>query len=179
MRVKTIAWAMMLLGLAGPLAAQQPEVYPLPEAAVPEADQSQQQRDEDEVSIPTLPGTAEVKPPVSENPAEAEGRDLRELPIPTPPRREASRQPAVDDAMLQRFIRAYRDVAAINARYARLMPTADEGERRTLAQDGNAEMRAAIERAGLSVSDYDAISLRRWQDAAFAQTLNTRLSANP
>jgi hypothetical protein len=160
--------------------AGEAQVFPLPDTPAPEDPQAEQQRDQDEVSIPLLPGTAEVKPPPAVNPAqEAEDRGLRELPAPTPRRVEASRLPPVGDDVLQRFGRAYRDVEAINGRYARLMPTADPAERQTLAQDGNAEMRAAIERAGLSVSDYNAISLRRWQDEAFAKTLSTVLSANP
>lgn len=169
-----LGWA-PLRALAG-----QAQVFPLPDTPAPKDTQAEQQPDQDEVNIPLLPGTAETKPPPITNPVpQADDRSLRELPLPTPQRVEASRLPPVGDDVLQRFGRAYRDVEAINARYALLMPTADPAERQTLAQDGNAEMRAAIERAGLSVNDYNAISLRRWQDAAFAKTVSTVLSANP
>jgi hypothetical protein len=80
---------------------------------------------------------------------------------------------------LPRFARAYREIETIHARYARLMPAADELERQNLAEGGNAEMRTAIQRAGLTVAQYNAISLRRWQDATVARMLNDALAQNP
>ncbi|HET7687200.1 MAG TPA: DUF4168 domain-containing protein [Candidatus Macondimonas sp.] len=170
--------AMMLWLPLGAL-AQEAEVFPLPERPPPGDTWFEARQDEDEVNIPVLPGTAAVEPPPANPGADAANRDLRELPRSVPTHSEAVRAPAIGGDQLQRFARAYRAIETIHARYARLMPAADALERQSLAEGGNAEMRAAIQQAGLTVAQYNAISLRRWQDAAFARTLNDALAQNP
>ncbi|HET7687207.1 MAG TPA: DUF4168 domain-containing protein [Candidatus Macondimonas sp.] len=174
-------WAGIGVALWLPLGAlaQEAEVFPLPDRPPPGDTQFEARQDEDEVNIPVLPGTAAVEPlPVTPAPA-ATNHDLRELPRPSPARPEALGAPTLDDDPLPRFARAYHEIETIHARYARLMPAADELERQNLAQGGNAEMRAAIQQAGMTVAQYNAISLRRWQDAAFARTLNDALAQKP
>lgn len=173
-------WATIGVALWLPLGAlaQEAEVFPLPDSPPPEDAQFQARQDEDEVNIPVLPGTAAVEPPVNPGPDTA-NREVRELPRPALARPEALRAPTIGSDQLPHFVRAYREIETIHARYARLMPAADEGERQSLAEGGNAEMRAAIQQGGLTVAQYNAISLRRWEDAAFARTLNDALVQNP
>lgn len=174
-------WARIGVALWLPLGAlaQEAEVFPLPDRPPPGETQFEAPQDEDEVNIPVLPGTAAVEPPPVNPAPDAGNRDLRELPRPAPVRPEAISAPTMGGDQLPRFARAYREIETIHARYARLMPVADELERQNLAQGGNAEMRAAIQQAGLTVAQYNAISLRRWQDAAFARMLNDALAQNP
>lgn len=174
-------WARIGVALWLPLGAlaQEAEVFPLPDRPPPGETQFEAPQDEDEVNIPVLPGTAAVEPPPVNPAPDAGNRDLRELPRPAPVRPEALGAPTMGGDQLPRFARAYREIETIHARYARLMPVADELERQNLAQGGNAEMRAAIQQAGLTVAQYNAISLRRWQDAAFARMLNDALAQNP
>ena len=174
-------WARIGVALWLPLGAlaQEAEVFPLPDRPPPGDTQFEARQDEDEVNIPVLPGTAAVEPPPVNPVPGAANRDLRELPRPAPARPEALSAPTIGGDQLPRFARAYREIETIHARYARLMPAADELERQNLAEGGNAEMRTAIQRAGLTVAQYNAISLRRWQDAAFARMLNDALAQNP
>lgn len=173
-------WARICVALWLPLGAlaQEAEVFPLPDRPPPGNTQFEAQ-DEDEVNIPVLPGTAAVEPPPVNPVPDAANRDLRELPRPAPARPEALGEPTIGGDQLPRFARAYREIETIHARYARLMPAADELERQNLAQGGNAEMRAAIQRVDLTVNQYNEISLRRWQDAAFARMLSDALAQNP
>lgn len=173
-------WARICVALWLPLGAlaQEAEVFPLPDRPPPGNTQFEAQ-DEDEVNIPVLPGTAAVEPPPVNPVPDAVNRDLRELPRPVPARPEALGAPTIGSDQLPRFARAYREIETIHARYARLMPAADELERQNLAQGGNAEMRAAIQRVDLTVNQYNEISLRRWQDAAFARMLSDALAHNP
>lgn len=166
----------MVLWLPLGVLAQEAEVFPLPDAPPLEDVQIDTRQDEDEVNIPTLPGTTAVDPPRAASAPDARNRDLRELPRSAPARTEALRTSAIGEDQLQRFVQAYREIESIHARYARLMPAADEMERQSLAQGGNAEMRTAIQQAGLTVAQYNAISLQRWQDAAFSKTLNDMLA---
>lgn len=180
-RVRTIGRALMLLGLAGPLAAQQAEVYPLPESVAPEAVRIDVNRDEDEVNIPQLPGTAAMQAPpapASRVPSEA---DTASTVSPAVPRPTAGigLAPDLSPQQLDRFTRSHRELEAIHARYTQLFPAADAEERFSLAQSGNTEMRAAIERNGLSVAEYNAISLRRWEDPEFAKRLSSALASAP
>lgn len=174
-------WARIGVALWLPLGAlaQEAEVFPLPDSPPLEDVQFEARQDEDEVNIPVLPGTAAVEPPPVNPVPDAANRDVRELPRLAPARPETLRAPTIGGDQLPHFARAYREVETIHARYARLMPAADEVERQSLAESGNAEMRAAIQQAGLTVAQYNAISLRRWQDAGFARTLNDVLAQNP
>lgn len=176
-----IGRAIMLLGLAGPLAAQQAEVYPLPEPAAPEAVRIDAGRDEDEVNIPQLPGTAAMQPPAARaTQAQPEADEVPAASL-SAPRPTAGIGPETDFSAQQidRFVRSHREVAAIHARYTRLLPAADAQERFSLAQSGNAEMRTAIERNGLRVAQYNAISLRRWEDPEFAKRISSALAHDP
>jgi ferric-dicitrate binding protein FerR (iron transport regulator) len=171
-------WARIGVALWLPLGAlaQEAEVFPLPESPPPGDTRFEAGQDEDEVNIPVLPGTAAVQPPPATSVPDESARDLSRS---VPARPEALHAPAIGGDQLPRFARAYRQIETIHARYARLMPAADELERQSLAEGGNAEMRAAIQQAGLTVAQYNAISLRRWEDAAFARTLNDVLAQNP
>lgn len=161
--------------------AQEAEVFPLPDRPPPGDTRFEAGQDEDEVNIPVLPGTAAVKPPpVNPEPGAANHdlHDLHDLPRPAPARPGALGTPILGGDPLLRFAQAHREIAAIHARYARLMPAADAVERQSLVAGGNAEMRAAIQRAGLTVAQYNAISLRRWEDPTFARMLNETLERN-
>jgi hypothetical protein len=180
-RARMIGWAMLSLGLAGPLAAQQAEVYPLPESVTPEAVRIDADRDEDEVNIPQLPRTAAMQPPAARaTQAEPETDEMPAASL-SAPRPTAAIDPETDFSAQQidRFVRSHREVEAIHARYTQLFPAADAQERFSLAQSGNTEMRAAIERNGLSVAEYNAISLRRWEDPEFAKRLSSALASAP
>lgn len=180
-RARMIGWAMLLLGLAGPLAAQQAEVYPLPESAAPEAIRVDGNRDEDEVNIPQLPGTAAMQPPAA--PATPAGPEADNVPAASAavlrPTAGIGLATDLSAEQVDRFARSHREVAAIHARYTQLFPAADAEERFSLAESGNAEMRTAIERNGLSVAQYNAISLRRWEDPEFAKQLSRALTSDP
>jgi hypothetical protein len=178
-RAKTIGWMMVSLGLAGPLAAQQAEVYPLPESVTPEAIRVDVNRDEDEVHIPQLPGTAAMQPPAA--PAAQAQPEAGDTPAASVsiPRPTAGTVTEVGAQQIDRFVRSHREVTAIHARYTQLFPAADAEERFSLAESGNAEMRTAIERNGLSVAQYNAISLRRWEDPEFARRISSALAPNP
>ena len=177
-RARMIGWATLSLGLAGPLVAQQAEVYPLPESAAPEAIRVDGNRDEDEVNIPQLPGTAAMQPPAAPAGPEADNVPAAAASVLRP---TAGIGLATDLSAEQvgRFARSHREVAAIHARYTQLFPAADAEERFSLAESGNAEMRTAIERNGLSVAQYNAISLRRWEDPEFAKQLSRALTSDP
>lgn len=178
---RMIGWAMLSLGLAGPLAAQQAEVFPLPDPVAPQAIRVDGNRDEDEVHIPQLPGTAAMQPPAAS--VTQTGPEADDLPAAAASvlRPTAGIGAATDlsAAQLDRFARGHREVAAIHARYTQLFPAADAEERFSLTESGNAEMRAAIERNGLSVAQYNAISLRRWEDPAFAKQIAKALESEP
>lgn len=180
-RARMIGWAMLSLGLAGPLTAQQAEVYPLPESAAPEAIRVDGNRDEDEVNIPQLPGTAAMQPPAA--PAAPTDSEANDAPAAAAsvlrPMAGIGLATDLSAEQLDRFARSHREVAAIHARYTQLFPAADAEERFSLAESGNAEMRTAIERNGLSVAQYNAISLRRWEDPEFARRLSSALAREP
>lgn len=171
--VHRIGMAALGAGWCTLVAAQAAEVFALPEEPPLEAEQIDLERDADEVNIPALPGTVVATPPAVSKPASA--RRAIAAPLPGLPSASA-RTGHLGTEKIERFARIYHELEAIHARYQRLVPAADELERQSLALSGNAEMRAAIEQGGLSVADYNAISLRRWEDADVARRVDEALA---
>ena len=169
-----IGMAVLGAGWCTLVAAQEAEVFTLPEEPPVESEQIDLDRDADEVNIPALPGTGVATPSTVSAPTSA--RRAIAAPLPGLPS-GSGRMGNPGTRQIEQFARIYRELEAIHARYQRLVPAADELERQSLALSGNAEMRAAIEQGGMSVADYNAISLRRWEDADVARRVDEALAA--
>jgi hypothetical protein len=91
----------------------------------------------------------------------------------TPPPQDEAGAAEVSEDQLVQFVEAASEVQTVQQEYAaEIQSTQQADEAQALRQEAQEKMVAAVEGAGLSVSEYNLIAQRLQQDPALANRLN-------